>query len=309
MSKSLKLVVRGAGIFADPRLSHTGDRIFRVGETKSLSREKDSPYINVPSGMFDYRHIANLLRVLCGERPVPSIRKVMFTGDSLFEDMARRCRVKIVTPILDGPKKTKVYPKEALTPRKAVGDSWKLIKTTYNLDGNPVEVKGGCLSWDRLKRSLGLELYSKFQSLILKYGGAPTGKEGIELLNKNKEEKDVQDFCEICIKNSNTSLSNIILNTKPESVTFHANTGCKLNLLMAQQGAPEEIEKVDAMIYVPLTEEELCRFSKGTGAATFLEGGMVYIDGVDDWSPVIDSIGQLPVEGEMLYVSDILTVQ
>jgi len=309
MSKALKLVVKGAGIFADPRLSHTGDRIFRVGEKKSLSREKDSPYIKVPAGLVDYRHVANLLRVLCGQRPVPTLRKIQYTGDPLFEDMARKCHVEILTPIIDGPKNSKVYPKEALTPRKVVGDSWKLIKTTYILDGKPVEIKGGCLSWGRLERALGPVLYTQFRALTLKYGGAPTGKEGIELLNKHKEDKDVQEFCESCTDNGNTSLSNVVLNTKPESVTFHSNTGCKLNILMAQQGAPEEIEKVDAVIYVPVTDEELCWFSKGTGAATFLEGGMVYIAGVDDWSPILDDIGQLPVEGEMLYVSDIPAVK
>lgn len=309
MMKALKIIISGAGIFIDPRLSHTGDRIFRDGEVKTLSREKDSPYLKVPTGCFDYRHITNLLRVLCGKRPVPTLRKVRFSGDAVFETIARKCRVEILTPILDGFKGSKYYPKEILTPRKAVGDSWKMIKTVYLLDGKPIEVKGGCLYWDRLERALGKELYTQFRDLINVYGGAESGKEGIELLNKHKTDKAVEDFCARCRDEGATSLSNVILNSKPESVTFHSGMGSKLNLLMALQGTPEEVEHVDAVIYVPLTEEELSWFSEGTGAATFLEGGMAYIDGVEDWSPIIDSAGSLPVEGEMLYVADTTSVE
>jgi len=303
--KAIVIKIRDIGSFRDPRISKSQDKVMdENGKTSRFNkRSKDStPYIKVPGGKLDVRHVANLLRVLWGERPVPSIRKVnkLFVGDPYFNDLARKARVKI-TSILLPPDKVHekcYYPEETTTIRKSIGDSWQTATIPYILDGSPVQVKGGILCADRLRRMLGDDLYKNFNTLVSKYGGATTIKKGIELLNVNKKKPDVVSFCDKCQVNKRISLSNMILNKGANSITIHASPSNPLNLLMAS-GTVEIIQKFDATLYVPVTNEDLKRIDNAPGIATYLEGGFATIIDIEDWSEIIESQTEATIEGEL----------
>ena len=47
---------------------------------------------------------------------------------------------------------------------------------------------------------------------------------------------------------------------------------------------PENIVRISGTIFVPLDEELIRRLSQGCGVATILEGGLAYIEGIEEWS-------------------------
>ena len=194
--------------------------------------------------------------------------------------------------------KNSYYPEETTTVRKSIGDSWHPATRTYILDGGPVQVKGGLMYPDRLRRCIGDILFTQFNNLVDSFGGAETTQKGIELLNVNKTDSRVIGFCATCVGQKRTSLSNIILNQGANSVTIHASSSQPLNLLMAC-GTIDIIEKFNATLYVPVIDDDLKRIDAGTGVATYLEGGFATITDIEDWSELLEIDTELTVEGEL----------
>ena len=206
--KAVCLRVRSAGVHQDPRLTHPTDKVFDVeGKISRYDRrsKKAFSYLKVTPGRLEYRHVANLLRVMCGQRPVPTLRKAHFTGNPWFEQVAKKARVKIQTPIIKD-----WYPVETGTIRKAVRDTWQTATIDYILDGEKVSVKGGLMYWDRLKRFLGEDLYRGFLNTLMLVSGLEepekrtTAHKVIELLNVNKSRKEVKKFCSLCKRKGNS---------------------------------------------------------------------------------------------------------
>jgi hypothetical protein len=129
-------------------------------------------------------------------------------------------------------------------------------------------------------------------------GGAKTVREEIELLNNHKMDAVVISFCETCVTNKKTSMSNLILNRVEKGITIHSAPNQPLNLLLAC-GTVEIIEKVSATMYVPVTEADLEKISAAPGVATFLEGGLATVEGTEDWTELLEIGADTPVEGEL----------
>ena len=311
--KALVIKISDAGVFQDPRISKTKDIVADAGNFRHRAwpaTKTYEPYIQVPSGSLCVRHVANLLRVLWGERPIPSLREIkpMLAAEKnpYFEELARKSRVIISTVVLpsDGKfHKTPYYPQETKTVRKATHNSWQTAKRNYFLDGKFIEIQGGLLYNDRLHRMLGNELFMKFHETAKLFGSYETVQQAIELLNRHKLDERVRAFCVSCSAEGRKSLSNMILNDNPKSVSINtAKSGRQvLNVLMAI-GSIQSIEKFNAVIYVPVTEEDLSRIDAGSGVASFLEGGYARVDHVEDWSELIEVGSTIPVEGN--YVCD-----
>jgi hypothetical protein len=303
--EALVVKIRDAGFFKNPRISKAQDKMVDINGKMSRydkGSKPCTPYRRIPAGSLGINHVANLLRVLWGERPVPSLREVhvAFTKDPYFEDVAKRVRVRIDSVILPPDKvhKDSFYPEETTTIRKSIGDSWQTATRTYTLDGRPVQVKGGLLYPDRLQRHLGDILFDQFNGTVKFFGGAETVQKGVELLNLNKIDVKVVAFCKACVEQKRTSLSNIILNQRAESVTIHSSPSQALNLLMAC-GTIDIIEKFDATLYIPVTDSDLKRIKAGTGVATFLEGGFATIADTEAWTEMLEIDTEPTVEGEL----------
>jgi hypothetical protein len=310
--KALVIKIRDAGVFKAPSISGSQDKVLDIdGYVSRFDKRKRAcvPHLKVPAGQICSKHVANLLRVLFGERPVPTLRKVhkFFKGDVYFEELARKVRVKIESPVfpVNPGHKDAYYPEETATIRKSIGDSWKVETRPYFLDGKFVQIKGGLLYHDRLHRYLGNDLYLRFINLVGIFGTYETIQEAIELLNLNKTDSRVVSYCASCKENKRTSLSNMILNSNAASNTIHsAPSGLSiLNVLMAS-GTIQTIEKFNATLYVPVSEEDLRKISEGTGVASFLEGGYAKVECVEDWSDLIELDTIQTVEGEYVCNKD-----
>jgi len=280
--KALMIKFVNAGIFPETRRS--SDKMYDLRGVKI--KRKDAPVIEIPPGKFDWRHVSNVLHVLMGERPVPTIRKTLLKPDLAIQEAAKQARVHIETPVDERGYKTK----EMMTARKTVKDAWQTSKIAYFLGGKPVQIKGGLLYWARLERLLGTALLHDFiitvqeitgQSNVTKHLSA---HRAIEILHDNYDQPQVRTFCEKCLKAKRTTFVNVI---NPEgnkdSITFHSDERNKLNILMVNSG-PENIVKLSGTIFIPVNEDLISRLSKGCGTATLLEGGLAYIDGIEDWS-------------------------
>jgi hypothetical protein len=280
--KALLIKFINAGIFPETRWS--SDKMYDLdGKTK----RKDAPVMQIPAGKFDWRHVSNVLHVLMGERPVPTIRKTLLKPDFSIQEVAKKARVIIDTPCDE---RGRYESREMITARKTVKDAWQTSKIAYFLGMVPVQIKGGLLYWARLERLLGEALLNNFidtvQSITRERNVTRniSAHRAIEILHDNYDLSQVQYFCQKCLKAQRTSLVNII-NPKAnkESITFHTGVGSKLNIQMVNSG-PENINKISGTIFVPLNDELLARLSNGCGTATILEGGLAYIEGIEEWS-------------------------
>lgn len=291
--KALLIKVEGAGIYKDPRVSHSSDFMYDDnGKRRRFSeRAKEAtPYLSISPNTFSIKHVANLLRVLCGQRPVPTLRKTNIIGDPSYENVARKARVHINNDLFE----------ETVTQIKSIKDSYNKSEAVYFLNGKIILKKGGLMYWDRIKRFLGMSLYEEMIG-TLKEIGAPsniTGPQAIEILNKNKDHFSVINFCQNC--KGKKSMVDLIDGIKDQS-SVHQGTGNKLNILLVGRGI-EKVSKVTAMIAIPLPEEMINQLNEGSGVATFLEGGFAYIEDIEDWSELLES-DTVPVE-EGVYVSD-----
>lgn len=299
--KALIIEVKGAGFFPFHRPN---------GKMKSVVS-----HYNIPPGRLAAPNVANLLRVLCGERPVPSIRECNYNGDSYFEELAGKSRA-IVHSFFEEDKKYP-YPNETKACQKHVSEAWSPVKQTFKLNGTTHDIRGG-FTWDRIHRDIGDELFNKMnnilESLEFEFSKTSTAKEGIEFLNNNKDKDIVKEFCEELVSNRKTSLRNVILNEEvltkkgkkahmADAVSFHCSSkACeRLNGLMVGRW-PDVISKIDATIVVPMDEELEMRISKGTGTATFMEGGLAIISDIQPWSNIIQNETQSLLTREEVYV-------
>jgi len=280
--KALLIKFVNAGIFPESRWS--SDKMYDLnGKTK----RRDAPRMEIPAGKFDWRHVSNVLHVLMGERPTPTIRKTLLKPDLSIQEAAKNAKV-IIDTLCD--ERGKYESQEMMTARKTVRDAWQTSKIAYFLGGKPVQIKGGLLYWKRLERLLGEALLNDFIDTVQNITSEKnviqniSAHRAIEILHDNYDLPRVQHFCQKCVKAQRTSLAQII-NPKgnKDSITFHTGVGSKLNIQMVNSG-PETINRISGTIFVPLDDKLIGRLSHGCGIATILEGGLAYIEGIEEWS-------------------------
>jgi hypothetical protein len=282
--KALLIKFINAGIFPESRWS--SDKMYDLEGKDFKTARKDAPRMEIPAGKFDWRHVSNVLHVLMGEWPVPTIRKTLLKPDIAIQKAAKKALVMIDTPCDDRGYECR----EMMTARKTVKDAWQTARIAYFLGGKPVQIKGGLIYWARLERLLGEALLSDFirvvQSITHEKNVARniSAHRAIEIMHDNYARAQVKNFCQKCIKAKRTSLVNVIHpEANKDSITFHTGVGSKLNIQMVNSG-PEQINKISGTIFVPLEDDLLVRLSNGCGTATVLEGGLAYIEGIEDWS-------------------------
>jgi hypothetical protein len=292
--KALVVKIKDAGIFNNSVNKKDGSSYLNTKDkvVDITGINKRTEFLEVGVNTFYYKHVANLIRVLFGERPIPSFRKIyndVYNADN-YEEKAKKSRVKIETETFAEDKfhDKSYFLDEVFTARKSIKDSWSTSANDYILDGECVSVKGGLWYHDRLRRYLGDSLYEEYTLLVKEFGNVKTIQEGIELLNINKNNEKVIEFCQKCINSRKTSLYNVITNEAAESISSHYfSKNYPLNFLMICNGI-ERIKKVSATIYIPVSEEDLEKVKNSTGVATFLEGGLATVEEVVPWTEYLE---------------------
>jgi hypothetical protein len=277
---------KGAGLFDQSKFSK--DKVCDIG---GMHDRKDFPRINVPVGSLSVRHIANLLHVLCGERPSPSVRRSLIRSNNAITDLARKARVRITSVTNKGK-----YIPETKTIRKAIDNAWQTSTHDIFLNGKRQPLRG-LLYWERLKAYLGDELFGKFLELV----GQLIGKDAtssrlenvVEILNANHLAK-IRPFVDECMLCHRTAFAQLLLgDTATAAFNQVTNYLCRITV---PKGI-ESICRIDGEIFLPVTAPDIDLLRNGTGVATFLEGGYAYVASVeDDYSENLISGTVLPVE-------------
>lgn len=284
MDKCLILSFSNAGIFSESFRSKD-----KMSDIEGLHDRDALSKINVPIGTLSRRHVANLLHVLFGERPSPSIRKTYIKPVCEILTLAEKSRVKITTvteEIEDKAKiKKSIYPKEVKVVRKSIVNSWQPNKHSIVLNGK-VQQFAGLLYWERARQYLGEELLEDFKkvvSLLLGEDGTKLPIEKvIEKLNAEYLENEiVKVFLQKLQEKEKTPFLRLL---KGEVATAAFNQVTNINVRLTVPKGIEKIEKISGTIYVPINEYWINKLKNGTGTGTFLEGGVVFIKGVQDLS-------------------------
>lgn len=278
-TQAIIISFRNASVFRNRKSS--GDKALVDGE---FVKRQDAPAMEIPEGELDARHVANMLHVLMGERPVPSFRGSWATPDAEIVSAAGRARFRI----------EEIASQETKNCRKAVADSWQTSRIRYRLKSGDKEIKGGLLYPARLRRYLGEELYEEFQNLSVHFAQAdgeanPTTHRRIEILSRHGDRKEVQAFSAKCKSRQRTDLFNLISpEGNPESICLHQFRRDSWQNMLLVPGSPETVSRYNGTILIPAESPAFVeRLANGTGVATFLEGGFASLRGVESWSEVL----------------------
>jgi hypothetical protein len=262
---------KGAGVFADLKYSRD-----KVCDANGMHDRKNFQFITVPVGNVSFRHIANLLHVLCGERPTPSIRRSFIRPVPAIADLARKARVKVTSVI-----NRDNYIPEAKTVRKAIDNAWQTSAHDIFLNGKRQPLKG-LLYWARLNSYLGSDLYAAFRGLVEQLLGASALsarlEDVVEQLNA-KFRKEIEHFVNECIESHRTAFAQLLAGDTATAAFNQVTNDC---VRITVPKGVERICRIDGEIFIPVSPEELEMLQKGTGVGTFLEGGHAYISSVED---------------------------
>ena len=287
--KCLILKFRNAGIFYDP-LKKSKDNVFYMYGMSMIKRGK-YPHMDIPVGNLSKRHISNVLHVLMGERPAPSIRASLIKPIPAIQKLAEKSRVKVDSVITRNNNGQDQYFTETKSIRKSISNAWPTAVHDIYLNGERNDLIGCLLTWEFIKSYLRdtPELYNELVDLVKQKLGGKYLNERFEKVLGLLSKLSIEPFIEKCKKMSKTPLAHVLSGTTYAARFFARNDyQCRLTV---PKGV-EKISRIDGTIYVPMGDNDLERIRNGPGSATILEGGVVFIEGVEDFSDnlVFDTI-------------------
>lgn len=272
--KYLTLEFKNAGWFYDVRKS--SDRIF--DELDGYKNRNESETFIEPITVF---HLSNMLHVLMGERPKPSLRKSYIeTIPEIFE-MANNAFIKLNNYKYTNDKGT-FNIAETITIKKAVWNAFSKIDILY---------------WKRIERYLSNRenLYNQFIELLNKVFNTSDITQRVftecmaELIEKHSNNKDVIAFKEMLLtpKYYKTDLAKIM-----SGIPNYMSNNMASQLLI--NNAVDKIVRLSGSIIIPVEDEWVKKIENSKGFATLLDGGIVNIVSIIDeqyYNPEIETIG------------------
>lgn len=216
-------------------------------------------------------HISNVLHVLFGERPVPSLRECVYDKVPTLFDLADRCYLRIDNPMRYNKTLDKMeYICEIVQTKKSLSNS-------YNPD-----VK---LNWFIIQQYFGYK-YKDFMIFIEKISGIDNIRRkfyatDLEIL-LNPYKVDILNYVsQINKKAFYRALFGDPRTGDKKKTDISSMTASTIdpNALLTVNNGITTIINFYGEILVPLTDEQLELFRLvSTGSATLLDGGGVYVD-------------------------------
>ena len=297
MEKYLVLEFRNAGFFKKHK--DTKDFIFDI---RGKRKRNDSLFYREP---ITAHQISNVIHVLFGERPKPSLREVYFGNLDYYFQKALQSYLHISSykRIINDRKSNterEEYVSEFLQTKKVVNDSWSKTDFMY---------------WERVLRYLGVDLFNEFKKLLSglfevdditdKYSfiqlreqvlsrgmitipSKPSKKDG----NEKKERFDSNVFYDNLIekktgtpldvfftklvKANNTAIVTYFTGGDNDKIGMNASRNIKVTV----PSGTESVTKLSGQIVVPVTDADILKLDNHKGCATILDGGLVFIRGI-----------------------------
>lgn len=266
MNKYLILDFKNAGLIRTNR--NTYDKII-INDRKDCKR-----YERLIEDEFDepitVHQISNLLHVLFGERPVPKNKPVCYNMIDHYFQMASNSFLKI-NNFTDGK-------------GNYVSEKIRLNKSSWDAKA---ETK---MNWELTRRLLD-EHYQIFIDMVQEvFNHTPktiTFKE-LCLLIKDSKDKRVTDVFDFLKSKRKKSFYNYIFKGIESEVS--ANDRIRLTIL----NGIDNKTVFDGSIIVPVNEDDITKLKNSKGCATILDGGVVFIRGVEHYG--VNTYGYIPVK-------------
>ena len=234
--------------------------------------------------------VANILRVLCGERPIPANRQIRtnktFNTDKFFDELAFNAKIKHLNAINKyGNSETEVL----------ITHPW--IGSLTNFMGKPIDIYNpsplalSALTWDRLIAKLkGKE---HIFSLILELAGVSVETyykhsvfdvfKKIHRYFMSKSNEEQENVLSILKENKVTPLIILIKDGGDSAKPNPGDVGSWLKTAKGQElwevKRPEKITADDYEVYIPINNEQKKQLEtmlkRGCGFASCMEGGLV----------------------------------
>lgn len=269
----LKLKFKNAKLFIS---RNTKDFTFDIyGEKKSRDKNLvlgESIHVN---------HISNVLHVLFGERPVPSLRASIYNKSAKLNDLALNSYIKIDNYMINNTKNnTMNFVTELTQTKKAVFNSY-----------NPAVQ----MNWNIIENYFG-EYYDSFIEFI----------ENLTNIKNIRNNYSNISLIEI-LKPYNTQITNYIKPIKKSALNdylLRQSTSEMVRLsktLLTINRGIDTITKLHGEILIPLSDDDLELFENvSTGTANILDGGLVYIeDLLSDYDISTDEIDKYKKVSEL----------
>ena len=218
--------------------------------------------------------ISNVLHVLFGERPTPSLRESIFTPIREIQDIANNSYLKV----------DKYY--ELTNDNKKMTFSEFLV--TNKAVWNSTEKKRSLLYWRRIKKFLEENMYNDYISTlteVLKENpvNKPFIKSVITIRKYHMSDSRIIDLLLRLKKTKKTPLYNIFLDSKYwdgdkyiPNIDFNSNVRIALKTIRGVS----RIVRLSGKIIVPIENKWLEKLKHNTGVATILDGGVVTINSI-----------------------------
>lgn len=232
-----------------------------------LDRKLDVRYYDEP---ITVHHISNMLHVLFGKRPVPSLRKSIMKRDERLYQMANESYLRIDAPKIYSGKSEDLkhdYIHEFIMTKKSQWNSWKndVKPNWYLLKRFYVD------RWD--------DYYTKLCSLF-NDGDLINKYSVVEIIEKSKEfEKDfiINHFGDEFKRNGNAGVN--MLFGGDHGVLFR-NVGGN-NLGYANLNGVERYKNLSGSILIRMSKNDLDVLNENSKLPTILDGGYVKINNIE----------------------------
>lgn len=253
MSQFLMLQFTNAGLFRKNPRKRSKDKMFDYGlrTDRYLAEEFVEP--------ITVNHMSNVLHVLMGERPKPTLRYTPYDRVERIYNIALESYIKIESP----KNALGEFYDETVQLKKAVGNSW-----------NPqVQV-----SWHRLHRFLGDEFYTKFTNVI---------ETVFNVVIEDVTTLQIRELCLNTIDDRLDDIFNLAIEQKFTPLSDYFRSKVMLSTINASKKTPvtvitciDKIIRLRGKIIVPVSDDDIYRIRNNKGCATILDGGIITIHGL-----------------------------
>jgi len=236
--------------FKNARQFRPGKYKDKVGDINGTRDRDDIDFFEEPITKYQ---VSNLLHVLFGERPSPTLRETLIPRIDYYFDKANNSYIK-----LDSLKINNNFVYETMQIKKSAWNSWNPNVWIY---------------WEKVKQMLD-ENYDDFISLMKKeYGFNPLEKSFNEWIPIIRENGVIKNYL-LNVKGKKPIYDYVYSDNKQERANINKNSRTMRTVLTA----PVNITKHHGEIIIPVSDEDLSKLSRANG--TILDGGFVWIKGV-----------------------------
>lgn len=298
--KAIRIRFEDAKLFFPAGSDIPKNWVYQPSEGKYVHKRTSSPNFNNP---ITSNIVANVLRVLCGDIPVPTLKPNDIGNNEIFDELARNAYVKYDTELIDRKKSTKPVFTECMQTNKShVPNSHSKIVDEFVLYDGSVITVAGKYNWSYFDKTFTNEKYINVQNLTSFISDVIgendvrqfTFKELVCKMSKFWHDEEYKSklktfFDEHYHHNAMLSSWQYVLfgwvyDSRTKSLQeFNTGSNCNYKTktpLLFTRGV-SKIMNISGTIICPVSNEVITSVTNNCGTSTILDGGLAYILGCE----------------------------